>query len=87
MVMQLVEHLRDGAGGHLKRLEQPGASWRAAFLDEQTTEKRGRGRDAASRLDQPSGQRQGKPEGRALSRNTLDPHLPVVLLDDSLGDG
>jgi transcriptional regulator with XRE-family HTH domain len=45
------------------------------------------GRDVSSCLDRPSGQRQGKPEGRALTRNTLDPHLPVVLLDDSPGDG
>jgi len=34
-----------------------------------------------------SAQRQGEPEGRALSRNTLDPHLPLVLLDDGPGDG
>jgi hypothetical protein len=41
----------------------------------------------SSCLDQPIGQRQGKPEGRASTRNTLDSHLPLVLFDDNLGDG
>jgi len=30
---------------------------------------------------------QGKPEGGASTRSTLDPHLPVVLLDNCPGDG
>ncbi len=43
--------------------------------------------DAPSRLDQPTGQRHGKPEGRASTRSALDPHLALVLLYDDPGDG
>ena len=42
---------------------------------------------ASSGLDQSIAQRQGKPEGRASTRSTLDPHLSLVLLDDGPGDG